>query len=688
LLRYDPSVALPAPPPLRSLITHVTLAVSNRTIFVVGGKLEPLTYSDNSLTVHFMATRHSLTTPVTFGVKLEGTGEDWLQVGSTGSAFFNRLKEGRFVMHVRPVSAGQAGAESTLDFSVLPPWYRTTSAYLAFGLLGLCVAFAALLLPSTLHRRQRTRLEALVQQRTRELNESNARLARQLQEIKALSQAIEQSPVGVRIERLDGTIEFANPRQERTTGYAPEELVGMNFAALLADQGAAEVRREISATIERGESWHGQLTNRLKTGGTCRVRTTISPIRRPEGDAYLRLVLEEDITEWLEAQQRRRDLEEQLFQSQKLESLGTLAGGIAHDFNNILTAILGTCELARSSLDAASPVTGDLQSIYNAGLRARDLVKRILTFTRRGTTKLIALDLAAPVAEAVSLIKASTPSTIEIVEQRESGTVLADATHIQQVVLNLCTNAIHAMEGRPGRLTVSTRRLEVEDSLASGTSGLVPGPYMRLVVADTGCGMDATTLKRIFDPFFTTKKPGEGTGLGLAIVQSFMSELHGVIRVQSTPGVGTSFELYFPRSEDAPAPATNPTAPLRGNLQEILVVDDEPMIVDFLGKRLRLAGYAPHVFTDSQDAFAAFELLPGRYKAVIADLTMPHQTGIDLAQRIRAVGSMIPVVIITGYSSTDTAADIEKIPHCALIEKPIDGDELVNLLGKLFGQTG
>jgi len=687
MMRYDPGVPLPAEPPLRSLITHVTLAASDRTLFAVGRELPPLTHADNSMVAHFMSPGNVLTSPVTFEVMLEGGDAGWVSVGSAGSAVFNRLKEGSYVLHVRPRVGGQTGAPATLAFSVLPPWYRTPLAYLAYGLCGLGLVLTAAWLPSALHRRQKAHLEALVNQRTRELNESNARLALQVEEIKTLSQAIEQSPVAVRIERLDGTIEFANPRQSRTTGYAPAELIGMNSAALLAPDVPPVVRGEIAAALGRGESWHGHLVNRLKNGGTCHVRTTLSPIRRPGGDVQFRLVLEEDITDWLAEQRRRRELEEQLFQSQKLESLGTLAGGIAHDFNNILTGIMGFCELARFDLDQQSPVQEDLQRIYNAGLRARDLVKRILTFSRRGTTKLAAIDLAAPVAETINLVKASTPSTIEIVGQLENGTIMADATQIEQVALNLCTNAVHAMRDRSGRLTVSTRRVEVDAALAAAIPGLQPGAYMCLAVADTGHGMDAATLKRIFDPFFTTKNPGEGTGLGLAIVQGILNDHHGAVRVQSTPGAGTTFELYFPCTGAPAAPTAAVVAPRRGRMQEILVVDDEPTVTEFLKKRLRLAGYTTSVFNNSPEAFAAFEAYPGRYEAIITDFTMPLMTGIVLAQRVRASGSMIPIIIMTGFGSGGTVTGVERIPHCLLVEKPFVGDELMIALDKMLGSN-
>jgi PAS domain S-box-containing protein len=650
LLRYDPSVPLVEPAPLKAVITHVTLSASNRTLFAIEQGLPNLSSSDNSIIAYFVAPGNLYTEPVTFDVKLDGADPDWVQVGGAGSAIFNHLKEGHYVLRVRPHAGDQAGIEATLAFSVLPPWFRSTFAYVAYFATGLGTIVLAVWLSTVLQRRKSARLERLVEQRTKELNESNAQLAAQVADIRMLSQAVEQSPVSILITKPDGTIVFANPHVSSLSGFTLGELLGKNSRLLRSELVSPELIEEIRNTVGRGESWHGQLANRKKDGRVFHVRTTIAPIHGPDGGIPLQIQLEEDITEWLGDQERRRRLEDQLFQSQKLESLGTLAGGIAHDFNNILTGIIGYCELARLGAGDGSPVLADLEQIHVAGLRARDLVAQILTFSRRSVVMLEPLDLAIPVGEAMKLVQASTPTTIAITSRLEPGIVRADPTQIQQVVLNLCTNAVHAMRNQTGKLEVSTCRTTVGAALAAEASELEEGrEYMQLTIADTGHGMDRPTLSRIFDPFFTTKRPGEGTGLGLAIVQGILSGHNGAVRVRSAPGKGTTFDLYFPLSEESPRKASPAGKIRRGADEEILLVDDEITVTDFAAKRLRLFGYRVNVFNDSSEALSAFDAEPSRYGAVVTDLTMPRMTGIELSRKIRASGSMIPIVIMTGY---------------------------------------
>jgi signal transduction histidine kinase/CheY-like chemotaxis protein/streptogramin lyase len=381
--------------------------------------------------------------------------------------------------------------------------------------------------------------------------------------------------------------------------------------------------------------------------------------------------------------ERRRRLEAQLQQSQKLESLGTLAGGIAHDFNNLLTSILGYCELAGISAGDNTDLQADLQEIRTAGLRARDLVAQILTFSRQHNVTLVPIDLSEPVADALKLVRASMPATIEIVVRLTSGIVRADATQIHQVVVNLCNNAAHAMRNRPGRLEISLDRMEVTPGLAAEVPHLEPGSAMRLMIADTGSGMDAALLERIFDPFFTTKPPGEGTGLGLAIVQGIVRGHQGGVRVHSVPGSGTTFELFFPvttASTVVPSPAD--AAPL-GQGEEILVVDDERSVVIFVEQRLSQLGYRPTVFSDPRAALAAVVATPRRFQAIVTDLTMPGLTGEELIEQCRAAGANLPAVIITGYG----ADALKNLPRCAMIAKPFKGDDLVRALAGLLGRN-
>jgi signal transduction histidine kinase/CheY-like chemotaxis protein len=558
LARFDPSLP-PAPSvPFRALITHLSFSSSGRTVFSLKDGLPPITSDDNSFAVHFVAPNCPFGSSTDFEVRLDGVDSRWSSAGSGGAAVFNHLKQGRYVLHVRPRAGGRTGDEATLAFTVLPPWYLTKWAYFGYvlGMLGLTVFIVRVV--SILERREKARLEHLVEERTQELNEG----------------------------------------------------------------------------IER-----------------------------------------------------RRRLEAQLLQAQKLESLGTLAGGIAHDFNNLLTSILGFCDLAGLTAGKDDPVQDDLRQIRTAGLRARDLVAQILTFSRQRKVTLVPLDLADHVTEALKLIRASTPSTIEIVSRLESGKILADPTQIHQIIVNLCNNAVHAMHGRLGRLEVALKCREISADFAAEVPNLMHGTAMHLTVSDTGSGMDAATLERIFDPFFTTKPPGEGTGLGLSIVQGIVHSHHGAMRVRSTPGSGTTFELFFSVT-DATVGATRPVDTMpRGNNEEILVIDDEQAVAGFVSKKLVLLGYHPTVFSDPRAALAAVTAAPRRFHAMVSDLTMPWLTGIELVERCRAAGADFPVVIITGYRTDTVQTSLHNLRRCTVLPKPFAGDDLARALHRALHEN-
>jgi PAS domain S-box-containing protein len=682
LERFDPNIPTPPVTPLHALFTHVTIATNNRTFYDLDRPIPSLKFSENSLVVHYAAVGNPYASAITFEVKLEGTGGDWTPTGSSGSAVFNGLKEGHYLLHVRPRSEAAVGTEATLGFSISPPWYRTYAAYGVYILSALALVLLAGWMSTILERRENTRLEQLVAQRTHELNASNDRLANQVDEILMLSQAIEQSPVAVFITKPDGTIVFANPRACEITGYPRGELLGMNAALLRTRQSSAH--EAAPAAAQRGESWRGELVNRDKAGRVMHVQSMISPIRSPDGVIRHHLILEEDITDWLADQEKNRLLEAQLFQAQKLESIGTLAGGIAHDFNNILTGILGYCELARLNAGEGTELQRDLNEVRAAGLRAKELVAQILTFSRQSNASLVPVNLAEPVNEAVRLIRATTPATINIVAQIENGIVKADATQIQQVVLNLCTNAIHAMSNRAGRLNISLQAVNVTPEMAALVPHLSAGRRFRLVVSDTGDGMDPSTLNRIFDPFFTTKRQGEGTGLGLAIVQGIVVGHGGALQVRSTPSAGSVFEIYFQFTEESvPTPTAEVPAP-RGQQQEIIIVDDERSVATFASTRLQQLGYLTTVFTEPGKVIEAFAQEPDRYQAIVTDLTMPHLTGADLIQQIRSRGWLIPAVIITGYGGDTLNAKLGLLPRCLVLQKPFTGEDLARALDQVL----
>ena len=359
-----------------------------------------------------------------------------------------------------------------------------------------------------------------------------------------------------------------------------------------------------------------------------------------------------DITARREAEESHRRLEAKMAHTQRLEALGTLAGGIAHDFNNLLTAILGYAQLAHDSLPEDHPVRGDLEGVLAASDRARDLVKQILTFSRKSPLERRPIQLETVVRDAARLLRATIPATVEI--QCEigagGGTVLADSSQVHQAILNLGTNAAHSLRGQPGTITVQLERVEPGPQLSEAYPQLGTGPCLCVTVRDTGHGMDAATLRRVFDPFFTTKGPGEGTGLGLAVVHGIMQNHAGAVTLESTPGGGTTARLYFP-IVDAPAageaaPRPPSSTPHTGR---VLVVDDEKLVLRVAEQMLGRLGYEATTCDGPNAALALLREKAAAFRAVLTDLNMPQLTGTELAAEIRRNWPEIAIILATGY---------------------------------------
>ena len=497
------------------------------------------------------------------------------------------------------------------------------------------------------------------------------------EQIHLLSEAIEQSPVGVFVADAQNRVVFANARLLAMSGYAHDELLNQDPALFVSPDNAPELCAEMRRIISSGHTWQGDFVCRRKNGQDYTVRASIAPIFDRDGRVRNYLSIHEDVTAARVEQDRRRQLEAQLFQAQKLETIGTLAGGIAHDFNNILTGILGFTEIAALSIAEDHPAHNDLAEVRKAGMRAKDLVAQILTFSRQKNTQQIPLDLSAAADEALKLVRASTPATIEIERDLAPGRVRADPTAIHQIVLNLCTNAVHAMRGKVGRLTVRITPFVNNEQLADTTPKLKPGNFLCLSIADTGHGMDEATLKRLFEPFFTTKKLGEGTGLGLALVRGIVNAHNGALRVTSRVGVGTTFDILLPVcAETEPQPETTTTI-TPGNGETVAVIDDEKSVATFVGARLDQLKYRSMVFNDAREALATLRAEPRRFDLVVTDLTMPHLTGHDLIHSLRSAGITTPVVLMSGFCNEGLTEDgIGELGRTILLTKPFNGDDL------------
>lgn len=374
-----------------------------------------------------------------------------------------------------------------------------------------------------------------------------------------------------------------------------------------------------------------------------------------------------DITE-------RKQLEAQLRESQKMEAIGQLAGGIAHDFNNILAAILGNAELMHMG-PPLSPANAEcLAAITGASHRAADLVRQILTFSRQQEHIRLPIQLDTVAREAVKLLRATLPATIELRSNFATPrTALADASQIHQVIINLCTNAMHAMADRAGVLTVELTELELDAEAARACNGLRPGLHLRLSVSDTGCGMSQATMDRIFEPFFTTKPPGTGTGLGLSVVHGIMRGHEGAITVQSELGHGTTFQLYFPVAEAAAGtPATGVSAVPRGQGERILFVDDEQSLTQLSNAFLSRLGYQVTALSSPVDALARFRADPEQFDLVITDLSMPVMNGTTLAREMLLLRPGLKIILSTGFSATLTPEGARALGFQALLPKPTE----------------
>jgi signal transduction histidine kinase/ActR/RegA family two-component response regulator len=389
------------------------------------------------------------------------------------------------------------------------------------------------------------------------------------------------------------------------------------------------------------------------------------------------LDLKKEIETRQKYERERAELEKQLFQFQKMETIGTLAGGIAHDFNNILTPILGYTDMAREELPEESNLRFDLEQINNAALRGKDLVQQILTFSREVDFEKKPIQLQPIITETLNLLKTSFPPTVEIRQyfNQKIGTVLADPTHIHQIVMNLCTNANHAMMKTGGILEVKLDTVKIDQKSADKIPNLKKGDYIRLTISDTGIGMDIKTQERIFEPFFTRKEVGSGSGLGLSVVHGIINNYGGAIIIDSTPGEGTTFTIYLPKYGDDPWDSDRSgKKPVKGD-EFILFVDDEPEII-FMGKKmLENLGYKVTIKSDSISALEEFIKDPKKYSLLITDQNMPKIPGTELASRMKVVSPSLKVIIITGYADNLSEEVLSQSGISEVILKPMRLDD-------------
>jgi signal transduction histidine kinase/ActR/RegA family two-component response regulator len=437
------------------------------------------------------------------------------------------------------------------------------------------------------------------------------------------------------------------------------------------------VRQVIERAAHAGQDFAHEYRLRMPDDRVKHLHVVAHAIRTETGDVdFVGAV--KDVTEEKWAQAERERLEQRLRQAAKMEAVGRFAGGIAHDFNNILGAILGYGERAQNNLGEGGAARHQVDQVMHAGARGKGLVDGILAFSRSGLGERVLLHVQSVVEETLELLAASLPADVRLEKQLDAGdtAVVGDSTQFHQVVMNLCTNAVHAME-RGGVLTVVLEQLAVDERRLLSHGTLSAGSYLRLAVSDTGSGISPAVLERMFDPFFTTKRVGDGTGLGLALVHGIIAEFGGVIDVATQIGVGTTFTIWLPASSQTPRPLAKPAGELpRGHGETVMIVDDERVLVALAEETLAELGYEPVGFDSSLAALQAFRAEPKRFDLVLSDETMPDLTGTELASEIRQLRPEISIILMSGYSGTQLseraqAAGVIDVLHKPLIRRDI-----------------
>ncbi len=487
---------------------------------------------------------------------------------------------------------------------------------------------------------------------------------------------------------LDGRLTYLNRNAYSLFGYTPEEVdKGFNVLDAFIPEDRKRVAQDIIQNI-RGEKVPRREYTALKKDGTVfPVAIHANRVWKGETPAGVRGILI-DLSPARRAEAEKQRLEAQLQQAQKMEAIGALAGGIAHDFNNILSAIIGYSELAVMN-DVSGACRPEIDQALIAANRAKDLVKQILAFSRQTDEERLPVKVGVAVKEAAKFLRVTVPTTIEMKMNisASSGAVLANSVELHQIIMNLGTNAVHAIGEQGGVLELEVGNVEIGRAERMNFVELDPGPYVRVSVKDTGYGMTPEVIERIFDPYFTTKEKGVGTGLGLAVVHGIVTKSGGTVKVESTPGRGSVFHVYLPRVDQATPRKTDPSESIVGGTERILFVDDEKMLVDIGGKILERLGYEVVSRTSPLEALELFRAKPHHFDIVITDQTMPGMTGDLLAKEMMRICPDIPIVVCTGYSQGLDPERARQRGIKAFVMKPILIQDIAAAVRKALGKS-
>jgi PAS domain S-box-containing protein len=482
-----------------------------------------------------------------------------------------------------------------------------------------------------------------------------------------------------------------NKAAKLMTGWKTNEAFGEHLFRILmlhSLEEPVEMAKPVTTVVEFGKTFEYSkpLILKSRNGAKTDIIFSAAPIIDREKKIVGAVVVFRDISDKKRVEEEKELLFSQLQQAQKMEAIGTLAGGIAHDFNNILTPILGFSQLLQSTIADETPQSDYINSIVKASIRAQSLVQQILTFSRLGEHELIPIQMDLILKETIKLLKSSIPSTIQFKTdiEKKCGYVIGDPTKIHQIVLNLCTNAYYAMKNEGGVLGIKLKKADITSSDVTSELKLKPGKYLCLTVSDNGCGISEENKDRVFDPYFTTKLRGEGTGLGLSVVHGIVKLLKGYIKFQSDPGKGTVFSVYLPRTSGKINfhKLDNKKKEIIGGSERLLIVDDEDYVLDFEADALKSLGYEVDAFSSSQEALAAFKRQSDNYDLVITDMTMPHMTGDQLAQKIIHIRPDIPILLCTGFSEIMDEQKARALGIRGYISKPVKFSQFADMVRK------
>jgi PAS domain S-box-containing protein len=565
-------------------------------------------------------------------------------------------------------------------------WYSTSVIILAIIIIGIIFYF---MLTNT--------LRGEVKSKTNELEKASMGLREKVSQLQNSERELIESEEKVRNIFENSTIvhysygvnqvvTYISPQIENILGYAPEEAM-VKWADLASDNPVNEIAFENTMkaikTGERQPAYEFEFVH--KNGKKVYVEISEAPVVK-NGKTISIVGSFTDITGSKKAEQEKIKLETQLRQAQKMESIGTLTGGIAHDFNNIMAIILGNTELALDDVPKWNSAHSSLEEIKKASLRAKNIVKQLLSFSRKTDQKLQPIQITLVIKDALKFLRSTIPTTINIHRDipATKETILADPTQINQIIMNLCINASQAMEQTGGDLTIAVEKVVLDDNSARDFPGLKSGNHVKIMISDTGPGIDPEIIDQIFDPYFTTKEIGKGSGMGLAVVHGIVKSHGGAIAVGSNQGKGTEFIILFPLITEKPITENQTIQDIPKGNETILFVDDEISIIKMVQRMFEHLGYKVETATMPQEALDRFSLNPDHFDLVITDMTMPQMTGVQLSEKLMDIRPDIPIIICTGYSELVDEEKAKELGLAAYVMKPIDMQETAQAIRKIL----